>query len=242
MFKLALFLLLTYSLYAEVIFENHCVDNINQLSARQIDVLIKAYRYGEPYGLGFTLSAIAWKESCAGEYRMNFQDPSAGIFHAHIPTVLKRYPQLKNNGFTQNRIGELLVRNDDFAAKEAISQLLYWKKAFNDDWDSVIKSYNKGFSWQKDKEKNKLASSYLQDVRKRYVQLKEHLPKLIKLSKKNLEPLKLPMYDQQNLNKQQNKKTFSNPYESVRSFHNDFIEIAPKNTYSQPTFRLISHE
>lgn len=155
--------------------ENRCVQNIEDLSAQQIKLLRKVYKYGEKLDLGYTLAAIAWKESCAGEYRMNFQDPSAGIFHAHIPTLLKRYPHLGNDGFTQNRIGEKLVRDDEFATKEAIEQLQYWKKVHNGDWEKVIKSYNKGFSWQKDKEKEKLANAYLRDVAMRYKQLKERL-------------------------------------------------------------------
>ena len=167
--------LLLFSVAFGIGLENRCVQNIEDLSAQQIKLLRKVYKYGEKLDLGYTLAAIAWKESCAGEYRMNFQDPSAGIFHAHIPTVLKRYPHLGNDGFTQNRIGERLVRDDEFAAKEAIEQLLYWRKVHNGDWEKIIKSYNKGFSWQKDKEKEKLANAYLRDVTIRYKQLKQQL-------------------------------------------------------------------
>lgn len=205
--------------------ENRCVSSIEQLSARQIDVLRKAYRYGQKHDLGYTLAAIAWKESCAGEYRMNFQDPSAGIFHAHIPTVLKRHPHLRNNGFTQNRLGEKLIRDDEFAANEAISQLLYWKKVHNNDWDSIIKSYNKGFSWQKDKAKAALANAYLRDVTHRYNQLKERLHSIRPKGQ-----LRLPVYEAM----PQNKKP-------IRSFHDGFIESSslqsPYN--SNASFQLI---
>ncbi|RAX58025.1 hypothetical protein CCZ01_04235 [Helicobacter monodelphidis] len=225
--KVGIFLAFFAMLYAKQppAFQNRCVDRIKDLSKQQMNVLIKAYQYGEPYGLGLTLAAIAWKESCAGEYRMNFQDPSAGIFHAHIPTVMKRYPQLKNNGFTQNMVGELLVRDDAFAAKEAINHLLYWKGVHKNHWESIIKSYNKGFSWQKDSEKNRLAKNYLADVKNRYEQLQTYLPQLVKVSK--ITPLQLPLYDQKQEQALKNDKG-----SSIRSFHDGFLEVAVQERYN----------
>ena len=156
---------------------NRCVDDPNRLSPKQRAVLLSSYEYGKVHNLGYTLAAIAWKESCAGEYRMNFQDPSAGIYHAYLPGLLKKYPSLQQNGFTQNMLGTLLVRDDAFAAKEAIRELKYWEKIHKGNWAKMIKSYNKGFSWQQNKGANKLAESYYRDIKLRVQKLQSYLPK-----------------------------------------------------------------
>lgn len=132
----------------QVEFKNSCVP-LAQFSESQKQVLLRSYLAGEQDGFGLTLAAIAWQESCAGVYKMNFQDPSAGNFHAYIPGVINRYPQLKQNGFTQNMVGAMLVENDTFAEQIAIIELKYWQKEHKGNWKNIIKSYNKGYSWQK---------------------------------------------------------------------------------------------
>ena len=129
----------------KVEFKNSCVP-LEKFNDTQKEVLLRSYLAGYQFGFGYTLAAIAWKESCAGEYKMNFQDPSAGIFHAYIPGVIKRYPKLKQNGFTQNMVGAMLVEDDKFAAQIAISELKFWDKIHKDNWRNIVKSYNKGYS------------------------------------------------------------------------------------------------
>ncbi|MGP1450279.1 MAG: hypothetical protein ACTTJS_04045 [Wolinella sp.] len=179
--------------------ENKCVNDPAHFSARQKSVLLKAYEYGNPYELGYTLAAIAWKESCAGEYRMNFQDPSAGIYHAYLPGIIKKYPSLKQNGFTQNVIGSMLVKDDAFAAREAISELKYWEKIHKGNWEKMIKSYNKGFSWQRDENANRLATAYYLDVKSRMQKLQVYLPrlKLEKFNPNSKSKIYLPIYEKQ---------------------------------------------
>ena len=111
----------------QVEFKNSCVP-LAQFSESQKQVLLRSYLAGEQDGFGLTLAAIAWQESCAGVYKMNFQDPSAGNFHAYIPGVINRYPQLKQNGFTQNMVGAMLVENDAFAEQIAIIELIKLEK------------------------------------------------------------------------------------------------------------------
>lgn len=145
----------------------------------QKEIIAYAYNYGKKYGLGYTLAAIAWHESCAGEYRMNFADPSAGLYHALIPGVLRRYQMLKDNGFNRNVIGEMLVRDDEFASKVAIDELLYWDKVRNGNWKDMIKSYNKGFSWEKSASANKFAENYYNNVRQKREILEDYIPKYL---------------------------------------------------------------
>lgn len=180
----------------KVDFKNACVP-LAQFSQAQKEVLLRSYLAGESDGFGLTLAAIAWKESCAGEYKMNFQDPSAGNYHAYIPGVINRYPQLKQNGFTQNMVGAMLVSDDEFAAKIAIVELKFWKREHKGNWKNIVKSYNKGYSWQKNAHANKQAEQYYQDITWRVKQLESYfkskdsqtialnLPKTTKILKEN---------------------------------------------------------
>ncbi|WP_297809878.1 hypothetical protein [uncultured Helicobacter sp.] len=179
----------------QIEFKNSCVP-LAQFSESQKEVLLRSYLAGEHEGFGLTLAAIAWKESCAGEYKMNFQDPSAGNFHAYIPGVINRYPKLKQNGFTQNMVGAMLVENDNFAEQIAITELKYWQKEHNGNWKNIIKSYNKGYSWQKNEQANIQAEKYYQEVAMRvkqlesYFQSKETQAMMFQISQNNFKSTK----------------------------------------------------
>ncbi|PAF46663.1 hypothetical protein BKH46_06755 [Helicobacter sp. 12S02634-8] len=157
-----------------------CVDPKN-FSDKQKKVILYAYKYGAPKGLGYTMAAIAWKESCAGEYMVNFSDPSAGIYHAHIPGVIKKYSKYKDTSFNRNLVGELLMRDNEFASKVALDNLLFWQKTRNGNYKNMIKSYNKGFSWEKNKHNNKLAESYYEDIKLNVLKLRSFIPKYTKI-------------------------------------------------------------
>ena len=168
---------------------NKCI-KIDTFNANQLEIIAYAYSYGKKYDLGITLAAIAWHESCAGEFRMNFSDPSAGIYHALIPGVIKKYNMLEDTRFNRNVMGELLIRDDEFASKVAIDELLYWKKVRNNNLKDMIKSYNKGFSWEKSKKANELAENYYQNIKIKSDILREFIPKnLANLKLKNRSPM-----------------------------------------------------
>ncbi len=156
--------------------EGKCVEP-KKFNKNQKQVILKAFKYGAKSGFGYTMAAIAWKESCAGEYRVNFTDPSAGIYHAHIPGIIKKHKQ-KDSAFMRNMVGELLMRDDEFASQTALEELSYWHKVRKGNWYEVIKSYNKGFSWEKDRERDKMAQAYFEDVAKRVKELQTYIPKV----------------------------------------------------------------
>lgn len=156
--------------------EGKCVEPKN-FNKNQKQVILKAFRYGAKSGFGYTMAAIAWKESCAGEYRVNFADPSAGIYHAHIPGIIKKHKQ-KDTNFMRNMVGELLMRDDEFASQSALEELTYWHKVRKGNWYEVIKSYNKGFSWEKDRERDKMAQEYFEDIAKRVKALQTYIPSI----------------------------------------------------------------
>ncbi len=144
---------------------------------QQKQIIVYAYRYGFKQDLGYELAAIAWKESCAGMYRVNFGDPSAGIYHAYIPSVLKLYNE-RDTRFMQNVYGDLLIRDKAFASKVALDMLVSWRRTHNGDLKNMIKSYHKGLRWQKNDYLNQTADEYYQDILAKIRTLKSVMPTL----------------------------------------------------------------
>ncbi|EMH19195.1 hypothetical protein HMPREF1415_00856 [Helicobacter pylori GAM254Ai] len=147
-------------------------DNIKDFNAKQKEVLKAAYQFGSKENLGYEMAGIAWKESCAGTYKINFSDPSAGIYHAYIPSVLKSYGH-SNSPFLRNVMGELLIKDDAFASEVALKELLYWKTRYHDNLKDMIKSYNKGSRWEKNEKANADAEKYYEEIQDRIRRLKE---------------------------------------------------------------------
>ncbi|GAA6843333.1 hypothetical protein HpHNI32_11680 [Helicobacter pylori] len=147
-------------------------DNIKGFNAKQKEVLKAAYQFGSKENLGYEMAGIAWKESCAGVYKINFSDPSAGVYHSYIPSVLKSYGH-NDSPFLRNVMGELLIKNDAFASEVALKELLYWKTRYHDNLKDMIKSYNKGSRWERSEKSNAEAEKYYEDIQDRIRRLKE---------------------------------------------------------------------
>lgn len=147
-------------------------DNLKDFNAKQKEVLKAAYQFGSKENLGYEMAGIAWKESCAGVYRINFSDPSAGVYHSYIPSVLKSYGH-NDSPFLRNVMGELLIKDDAFASEVALKELLYWKTRYHDNLKDMIKSYNKGSRWEKNEKSNADAEKYYEEIQDRIRRLKE---------------------------------------------------------------------
>ncbi|PUD13196.1 hypothetical protein C2R82_07940 [Helicobacter pylori] len=147
-------------------------DNLKDFNAKQKEVLKAAYQFGSKENLGYEMASIAWKESCAGVYKINFSDPSAGVYHSYIPSVLKSYGH-NDSPFLRNVMGELLIKDDAFASQVALKELLYWKTRYHDNLKDMIKSYNKGSRWEKNEKSNADAEKYYEEIQDRIRRLKE---------------------------------------------------------------------
>ncbi|RKV13003.1 hypothetical protein [Helicobacter pylori] len=149
-------------------------DNIKDFNAKQKEVLKAAYQFGSKENLGYEMAGIAWKESCAGVYKINFSDPSpsAGVYHSYIPSVLKSYGH-NDSPFLRNVMGELLIKDDAFASEVALKELLYWKTRYHDNLKDMIKSYNKGSRWERNEKSNAEAEKYYEEIQDRIRRLKE---------------------------------------------------------------------
>ncbi len=147
-------------------------DSIKDFNAKQKEVLKFAYQFGSKENLGYEMASIAWKESCAGVYKINFSDPSAGVYHSYIPSVLKSYGH-NDSPFLRNVMGELLIKDDAFASEVALKELLYWKTRYHDNLKDMIKSYNKGSRWERSEKSNAEAEKYYEEIQDRIRRLKE---------------------------------------------------------------------
>ncbi|GAA6878116.1 hypothetical protein VN0345_12500 [Helicobacter pylori] len=147
-------------------------DNLKDFNAKQKEVLKSAYQFGSKENLGYEMAGIAWKESCAGVYKINFSDPSAGVYHSYIPSVLKSYGH-NDSPFLRNVMGELLIKDDAFASEVALKELLYWKTRYHDNLKNMIKSYNKGSRWERSEKSNAEAEKYYEEIQDRIRRLKE---------------------------------------------------------------------
>ncbi|CAM2921325.1 hypothetical protein [Helicobacter felis] len=148
-----------------------------KFSDKQKDIIVYAYRYGFKQELGYEMAAIAWKESCAGMYRVNFGDPSAGIYHAYIPAVIKLYNE-RDTRFMQNVYGDMLIRDRAFASKVALDMLVSWRRTYKGNLKDMIKSYHKGLRWQKNDYLNQVATEYYQDILAKIKVLRGVMPAL----------------------------------------------------------------
>ncbi|GAA8493994.1 hypothetical protein HpDR55_04780 [Helicobacter pylori] len=147
-------------------------DNLKNFNAKQKEVLKAAYQFGSKENLGYEMAGIAWKESCAGVYKINFSDPSAGVYHSYIPSVLKSYGH-NDSPFLRNVMGELLIKDDAFTSEVALKELLYWKTRYHDNLKDMIKSYNKGSRWEKNEKSNADAEKYYEEIQDKIRRLKE---------------------------------------------------------------------
>ncbi len=147
-------------------------DNLKDFNTKQKGVLKAAYQFGSKENLGYEMAGIAWKESCAGVYKINFSDPSAGVYHSYIPSVLKSYGH-NDSPFLRNVMGELLIKDDAFASEVALKELLYWKTRYHDNLKDMIKSYNKGSRWERSEKSNAEAEKYYEEIQDRIRRLKE---------------------------------------------------------------------
>jgi len=163
----------------KIIQKNNC-SKLEQFNKYQLKNIIKSYIWGLPYGLENILPAIAWQESCAGLYKLNMYDPSAGLYHAYLPSVMARHKGLKDTKFNQNKVAQMLVNDDKFAVSEAISELLFWKNFYKNNNINIynlnkliIMSYNRGKRWWKKNTKNRhSAENYYKNVNNKMKKIK----------------------------------------------------------------------
>ena len=114
------------------------------LSGAQRSYLQFSYVYGAPYGFGYTLAAIAMRESMLGLYKINLQDPSAGLYHVTTDKVIRHFNWV-DTPFNHNRAAQLMMEDPVLSAYLAVQELKLWQRVHGKgNWRKIWASYNGG--------------------------------------------------------------------------------------------------
>lgn len=114
-------------------------------SNEEYKTMLQIMSYGIKDDLGYTLAAIAWKESMFGRWNLNLSDGkkgSFGPFHILLEYSLKRNSVTTNWG--ESRLAEKHLYDLEFTTNEAISILKDFKSRENCNLRCAIASYNAG--------------------------------------------------------------------------------------------------
>ena len=120
------------------------------LDTNQQHVVNRAYELGVKTDMGWSLAAIAFKESSAGKFLVNEVTKDYGVFGINIKTATRRTQKLLGGvSLTQEQIDGLsrhLTVDFNDGAMFAILELKFWIKVHGDDWKKVWSGYNGGYS------------------------------------------------------------------------------------------------
>lgn len=139
----------------------------------QIQTMQKSFALGEKHDLGYTLAAIAFKESSAGLYTINAVSRDFGVYQGNVETICKQ-AGVWHNSFQCNLEIQRVVNDIELAAKYAIETLTYWKNYHKKNsepylvYEYAIKSYNAGFGFRKAD-----ALTYWEEYRAAFHQVKQ---------------------------------------------------------------------
>ncbi|MCP4528470.1 MAG: hypothetical protein GY833_21510 [Aestuariibacter sp.] len=120
---------------------------VHQLDSGQIHTLLDSFHLGLDRGYGYSLAAIAWKESLAGKVNVNYTDPSYGVFHVNLTYAARRDNVI--SGFKKNMLAQRLMDDMPFAARHAMQVLDDGKRIVGTGkWRDIWAYYNGGQNWE----------------------------------------------------------------------------------------------
>lgn len=166
-------------------------------SDQQLNTMATAYHVGKSQDLGFTLAAISWRESRAGEdvvsMRSGLKAANMGAFQNKVKTVGDR-EGCKNRKCYAN-VAIKLLTDQEYAASAALDEMQFWLAYYKKNVRKSLSSYNAGFS------RNPSSNAYASDVVKKakYLQkcvsfkgrqVSEVDPQVIAMNQRTIEKLK----------------------------------------------------
>ena len=146
-------LIISILLFTTLLFsatDKQLTKELDNLTISQYKVLLKTFKKGNVFDYGYSLTAITWKESKFGKFKVNLCDPSFGCFHSLLSTTLTRN-NMKDTAWNRSRLAERLIADYDFSFSQALAELKYWENYWTSKgvpkvWSHTIRSYNRGFN------------------------------------------------------------------------------------------------
>lgn len=167
-------------------------------SEQQLSTMATAYHVGKSQSLGYTLAAISWRESRAGEdvvsMRSGIKAANMGAFQNKVQSVGDR-EGCKNRKCYANVAVKLLI-DQEYAANAALDEMNFWMNQHNQNVRKSLSSYNAGHA------RNSKSNSYAADVVKKAKYLQRCVsfkgipssskvdPQVIAMNKRTIEKLK----------------------------------------------------
>lgn len=112
----------------------------------QLDVMTRAYVTGKPDQLGYTLAAISWRESRAGQdiVRMgsSLKWANMGSFQNQVKSTGDRMGCKSQKCYAD--VAYKLVTDQRYAANAALLEVNYWMGRHNSNLRKALASYNSG--------------------------------------------------------------------------------------------------
>lgn len=131
-----------------------------EFTPQQLSTMATAYHIGKNDNLGYTLAAISWRESRAGEdvvsMRYGLKDANMGAFQNKVQSVGDREGCANRKCYANVAIK--LVIDQEYAAKAALEEMNFWLNYHNQNVRKSLSSYNAGFN------RNPASNSYAADV------------------------------------------------------------------------------
>ncbi|UFD98106.1 hypothetical protein [Vibrio phage BX-1] len=142
----------------------------------QLVTMQKAYDYGKPYGLEYSLAAITWKESSAGRHNVRIETFKNTTKVSYSPFHILLRTAMVHEGCETKRcasdIANKLMTNFDYAASHAVLVLQFWQRQHNNNWMKTWQGYNDGYQNSQDGRNYALNIKYKIAYLKQCVRLK----------------------------------------------------------------------
>lgn len=142
----------------------------DKLTLSQQERLEFAYDVGKHSNFGWTLAAIALKESSAGKFRLNLYSDDIGLFMINHTTAERTLGV--TNYYKKLELHQRLVYDDELGGTLALSVLKHFHKQHKGNWKKVVRSYNEGNSWWKNDKSAKKSLDYYESVKDNLVMLR----------------------------------------------------------------------
>jgi len=120
------------------------LDELENLTYEQINVLGQVYNAFKDYGLENTGIAICYRESRLGIYLFDETTGDYGIMGVNLKTFLKG-EGVTLSYWERKALASRLIINNDLNIAISIKNLKYWKKVTNNNWKLIWGSYNGGW-------------------------------------------------------------------------------------------------